>query len=564
MQFTARSKQSVCAVILALAMSLLLVAAGRSAPSDQAAPGDQAFVYLTPALPLTFDPCFTAGSQTAEIMTNLYESWTRYSVGPLPKGAGLGGVAQGDITATGDKAMVGGIFDSWTVSKNGRIYTLHLRQGVRDAYGNRLTAGHVLWSIERISQVGGCSFVTRNLGVTTAPDAPTRLTEVRQRIRVINPSTLRVTLAGPNAIFLRILAVGNGSMVGPEARKHTTAADPWATGWLKTNAAATGPYKLESYSPGVQVVLVRNPNYYGPRPTIARVIYKQVDSAATRVAVLLSGQAHAARDLSQDDLNQVAGSRNAKVTCTIRNYMVNLTPNARTGPTAKPEVRRALAYAIPYDAIIRSVFKGRARRQLGMAPPIYPASINTDAKAFPYQKTDYVKAKQLLSAAGYPDGFNASVLALNTSPEQTQIAVLLQDSFKRIGVTLTIDSEPFASYTSLTQQHTFPNFAIWQNNSLVLDIVYHGTLFLNQGPPPNFNYGGWAAPTFNALASAAISLAAGPRYALLQRMQRIFNQNLPYLPLSNIAVCYGLAKNVSGYTWHTTNQIRFADLRYVG
>ena len=535
-----------------LALTALFAVGCTSGATNQPAAGNQTLVYVTSALPLGFDPCFTAGSPTAEIMTNLYASWTRYKVGNQSSGQ------LGDITATGEQAMQSGLIESWKQSSDGLTYTLNLRQGLKDAYGNLITADDALWSIQRISQVGGCSFVTANMGITKSTNLATRLAQVNQHVSVTGPNTLRVTLDGPAPIFLRMFAVGNGSFVGPEARKHATTDDPWATTWLKTNADATGPYQLQSYTPGVEVVLTRNPNYYGPKPAIAKVIYKEVDSDATRTAILLGGQAQVARDLSQDELDQIGQSKKAYTVCPIANYMLNLTPNAVSGPTANSAVRRALAYAIPYESIIQSVYRNRATRQYGMAPSIYPDFLGQSS--YPYQ-TDLAQAKQMLAAAGFPSGFDATVVISNTSPEQEATAILLQNSFKQIGVNLSIDSEPFAKYTSITQQHSFPNFALWNINSLVIDYGYHASLFLNPGAPPNFNYGSWKQQEFDGLLSQVPSMAPTDRKAATQRMQEIFNQELPYIPIATIAQCTAFQKGVSGYVWHTTNQVFFADLK---
>src|SRR6266568_1459740 len=91
-------------------------------------------------------------------------------------------------------------------------------------------------------------------------------TDPEHQVEVVDRYTARVTLKSPNAIFLRILNVnGCGFAYGPEVEKHVTADDPLAEKWLDKNAPATGPYILQSWTPGVEQVLVANPHYFGPK-----------------------------------------------------------------------------------------------------------------------------------------------------------------------------------------------------------------------------------------------------------------------------------------------------------
>lgn len=528
------------AMSLAIALNACSLTGGSSSTSPPAG-GGKTLVYAAPALPVTFDPCFIQGPQTAEILTNIYSTWTYYKVGPLAGGQ------SGDVTSSGEAGVGPGMFQSWELSPDGTVYTLHVRQGAKDSYGNETTADDSKWLLSRYASFGGCPYITNNLGIT----------DVNKQVVVTDKYTLKVTLAAPDPIFLRMLTVNNGAALGSEVRKHTTAADPWGGDWAKNNAAATGPYKVESLTPGVQLILVANPNFYGTQPKISKIIYKQVPSDANRVALLESGQVQIARDLTQDELNNVGKSTSATVNCTSANDELNIAMNAATGPTANVQVRKALAYAVPYADILQSVYNGRATRIYGMVPAIYPGYIGDDK--YPYN-TDYAKAKQLLSAAGYPNGFNATVAIDSDVPEHERTAILLQNSFKQIGITLSIDKKPAAAYSDAIQNRTYGEFAIWQDHSLVVDVAYHSLLFLGTSPPPSHNFSGWINPQLDGLGKQSLGVSGPPRDALLQQIQTIFNDNLPWLALANTPTCFSFTKNVSGYAWHTFNQVYFSDL----
>ena len=528
--------------VTSFAIALSACTGSGTTASNSPGSGSKTLVYATPALPLTFDPCLINGQQTAEILTNLYSTWTYYKVGTLASGQ------PGDSTATGEAAIGPGMLQSWEVSSDGTTYTLHIRQGAKDSYGTEMTADDMKWLLSRYVNFGGCPFIAANLGITDA----------NKQVVVKDKYTLTVTLAGPDAIFLRMLTVNNGAALGAEVRKHTTAADPWGGDWAKNNAPATGPYKVGSFTPGVQLTLVANPNFYGAKPSITTIIYKEVPSDANRVAVLDSGQVQAARDLTQDELNTIAQSPGAAVSCTTANVELNVAMNTANGPTSNVQVRQALAYAVPYSDILQSVYNGRAGRLYGMSPAIYPGFIGSDK--YPYN-TDYTKAKQLLSAAGYANGFNATLAIDSDVPEHERTAILLQNSFKQIGVTLAINKMPAAAYTSALQNRTFGDLAIWQDSSLVADIAYHSLLFLSTSAPPSHNFSGWINPQVDALGKQSLQVAGASRDAILQQIQVIFNANLPWLPLANTPTCFAFTKNVSNYTWHMTNQVYFSDLK---
>jgi peptide/nickel transport system substrate-binding protein len=518
--------------------ALLAIYQGTSEASSAA----KTLVYVAPALPLTFDPCYIQGDETAEINQNLYAGWTQYKTTSLGKGQ------TGDLTAEGEKSVTGGVFKSWTISKSGLVYKFTVRQGVRDSTGAEMTAADVKWDFARF-KLAGCSYIGSDL----------ELTNVDKQVEVTGKYSLTITIPKPDPIFLRILAVNNSFGLGPSAQSHATASDPMAAKWASTNSSAsTGPYKVQSFTPGVQLTLVPNPYYYGPKPKISEIVYKEVPSDANRTAILLSGQAQVTRDLTQTELNTIQKSGKATVSCTTANDMLNLALDTKSGPTANPEVRQAIADAVPYSSIINSVYDGRAKRLYGMLPADFPDALG--AKDYPYD-TNIAKAKKMLAAAGYPHGFSGTIMIVNDVPEHEQVAILLQSALKQLGITLTIKSTPVAPYDSALNAHSFGTMAIWQNHSLVLDPDYQANLFLATGPAPSLNWSGWVNKPFIKLQTEAVSMADGSaRNAVLTEMQKMFNQNLPWVALANTPICFAFAPSVTGYQWHTFNEVYFSDL----
>ena len=222
----------------------------------------------------------------------------------------------------------------------------------------------------------------------------------------------------------------------------------------------------------MEQVLVRNPHWFGPKPNIDKIIYRQVPSDANRLALMLNGSAQIARDLTQDELDNISQnpSKNVKVQCIAANQFVYVALNFASGPTANLAVRQALAYATPYANILSSVYHSRAKRLYGMVTSNYVDYLGDSA--YPYG-TDISKAKQLLASAGYPNGFTATILVDAGQPIHSQIAVQLKDAFSQVGVTLNIDQKPTAAFQDAAFGRKFGDMVLDQNYSFILDPDYH-------------------------------------------------------------------------------------------
>jgi peptide/nickel transport system substrate-binding protein len=508
---------------------------------------DKTLVYAAQALPETRDPCFISSSADADVLPEIYGFGTYFKQVKLPDGT------MGDDTSDSEKGVGPWVFQSWDVSPDAKQYTLHLRPGIVDSYGNTLTASDIKWELARIADPkSNCNFVTTNMN----------LTDVAKQVQVVDANTLKITIPKPSPVFLRMLTINNGMFFGSEARKHATSSDKWANKWLKTHAPAIGPYKISSVQPGVQVILVRNPKYnLGPQPYYDKVIYREVPQDANRLALLESGQAHVAQQLTQSQRDQANSNPNTYVVCNAAiEFVAGFMNVNKKSPVAKLAVRQALAYATPYSDVIKSVYGGQAKRLYGMAPGNYPAYIG-DA-AYPISGTDVAKAKQLLAQAGYPHGFSMSVMINSDEPENERTAVLLQNAFKQIGVNMQINSKPNTVYYDALDKRTYGDMTIERTFALVPDYGYHSALFLKPGPPPNVNWSGWENPQFTkALAQQKTMPDGQQRDAVLGQMQRVFNQQVPWLSIANVPTCVSLSKKVTGYHWHTVGAVWYPDLK---
>lgn len=540
---------SCVAVVLAVGLVGAGCGGGSEATSPSGSATNRTLVYATPALATSLDPCNNTGGTNSEVINNLYGNWTDYEYVPgtddievANTADGEQGIKQGAPTA---------IFESWDVSSDGRTYTFEIRAGVQDSFGTPFTADDAKWVFTRSQESTGCNWVTGSLNITDA----------EKQITAVDDQTLKIELPAPNASFLRVLNVNNGMAIGATARQHTTDDDPWANEWMKKNSPALGAYTVTKWTPGVEIVFGRNPNWFGPKPYYDKIVYRQVPESSNRVALLLNGQAQAARDLSQEELSQVEESSSAQNACVTGNDFTYVPlSGAKDKPLANLKVRQALAYAMPYDEIVDSVYRGRARRMYGAVPSGYSSYLGDEA--YPYN-TDYDKAKQLLAEAGYPDGFDASITINQAVPTSERVAVLVQESFSNIGVNLQIDSKPDAAYTTTIFNRKF-DMAVYPEHSYVLDMVYHSLIWFSTPgqEPPNFNMTGFSNSEFDETIAKGKATADGPeRDELMKRSQEILIEELPVLPAANQATCFSFGSGVTGYKYRPSDQVMFYDLK---
>ena len=132
----------------------------------------------------------------------------------------------------------------WSVSPDGLVYTIELREGVKSPFGNEMTSVDVVWGWQKsMAQKRTGAFIARAAGVV--------------KVDVLDKYTVEFTLDAPNNVFLPALTLYTPSIYDSvEVKKHATADDPWALKWIDQNTAGFGAYHLQSLKSGEEAVFV--------------------------------------------------------------------------------------------------------------------------------------------------------------------------------------------------------------------------------------------------------------------------------------------------------------------
>jgi len=317
------------------------------------------------------------------------------------------------------------------ISADGREYTFTLRDDVKFASGNPLTAEDVKFSLLRLKNIKG---------------NPGWMADPLNDVQVISPHTVKTILKDPFADWLAVLAGPNAAIMDSRlVREHggtdsaTADKDDKAEEWLNQHSAGSGPFILTGWQKNEVITLERNPNYFLGPARLAKVEIRDVTSPATQKLQIEKGDIDVAVNLTPDLVAGLKGNPNVKIITgqSLDNMYMGLTTNPALDPNlARKEVRRAIRYAIDYDGVL-----ALTNNQAVRGPAVYSIGIFglTPADADRLNpKYNPAKAKELLAQAGVGGGFSFK-LAYGTGPSPVgityeSVAQKVQADLKKVGI----------------------------------------------------------------------------------------------------------------------------------
>ena len=434
--------------------------------------------------------------------------------------------------------------ESWAPNDDGTVWTLVLKQGLTFPSGNELTAEDVKWSKDRaFAAQANVAGIYRIIGLTE-PD----------QVEVVDKYTVRFHQAQPSAMSSQIQIISLYVFDSQLVKAHATEEDPWAKEWVNQTPQNGGAFNVADYVPGEKIVLEANPDFPGEAPGVGTVVLQVIPAPANRRLLLQNGDVDIALGLPRRDVLDLANVEGVSVVSAPSNEFVFIPMDTTTAPFDNPDVRKALAYAVPYEQLIRSVYNGDARRATSPVPLDMPG--HSDA-GYPFD-TDLDKARELLAAAGYPDGFETTMVIGAANPEQERIAVVLQAAFAEIGVTMGIDAVDPATMQQRRQERSIP-MQVASGQMWVNDIEYLMSVALTKGG--FLNYANYDNPEINeAFAALNGELDMDKRMDLFAKVQEALAADVPWLMLAQPNFVLPVASSVAGWVQPVDGLFR---LRYL-
>ncbi len=338
----------------------------------------------------------------------------------VPTGRAVSYVFDGLTRFEPDARVAPALAQRWDVSPDGRTYTFHLRRGVTFHDGTPFAARHVAASWRRAldpKSRGGRAWPLYPIAGARAyaEGKGASLTGVRTP----DDSTVVVTLDEPLAVFPKLLAMPVASVV-PEVTSAVFGQRP----------VGTGPWRFVEWRHDDYLKFARNERYWGGAPGVDTLVARIIPEPSTKVAEFENGTVDVlavpegeTRDWEQTDERQarLVGAPG------LRLYYVAI--NTTRGPLKDARVRQALNHAVDTRTILDRLLAGRGRVAAGTIPGALD-SLADDRAPYAY---DPARAKQLLAAAGHPNGIDVE-LWVGQDPTFGRIAQSVQGYLQAAGV----------------------------------------------------------------------------------------------------------------------------------
>jgi peptide/nickel transport system substrate-binding protein len=336
----------------------------------------------------------------------------------------------------------------WTVSNDSLTWTFNLRENVKFSNGNDFTAEDVKYSFDRVLTMAapesGVDWILSQCMDTNSTT-------------VIDDYTIQIKLTKAYGGFLALLPYTVAAIVDKDyVEEHGGVVAGVENEWMKLNPMGTGPYMLDHWTRATELVLNKNPNYWGgwEGKHVDKVVLKYADEAATRILALKNGDADMVY-IPYANLNDVKDEKGVVVhpfdSYDIIMCVIN-TKASNNQYLADGQVRKALSYAFDYDTAIETAYNGFASRLAGAIPKGMPF-YDTQNNGQPLYNFDLTMTEQILDNAGYTKSydfkgtlyrFNGTTIRIfynAGNAEREMMAIMFRTALDEIGILSSVIAE---------------------------------------------------------------------------------------------------------------------------
>lgn len=497
---------------------------------------DEVIVFGKSKDAVTLDPADTTDGESSAVVLNIFETLLRFER---------------------EKTTVEpGLAESWTVADDKLTWRFKLREGVRFHDGTPLTAEAVKFNYIRQQD----------------KDNPWRFKgkfeywdlffDAIDSVEAEGEHTVVFKLNRPDATFLTNLALFNMGISSPTAIKK------YGEDYFK-NPVGTGPYMFKKWVRNEKIVLVRNPNYWGPAPKIEMLIYKPIPDNAVRLLELEVGSIHVLDGINPDDTQRIRDNPELKLLTQPGLNVGFMAMNMLKPPFDKREVRLAINHAVNKEALVNAFF---ADGLLGSAAvnPMPPTIWGYNDEIEPYEFNPQ-KAKELLAKAGYPDGFETELWAMPIArpymPQPQRIAESIQADLKQVGIKTKIVTYEWGTYLDKISsgEHSMA-LAGWIGDNGDPDNFLYTLLDKN-----NTKIGSASNAAFyrgdevhQKLVKAQQIYDRNERTQLYEEAQVLIHRDAPWVPLFHTTQMMATRADVDGFFLHPVGEKKFETIQWNG
>jgi glutathione transport system substrate-binding protein len=415
-----------------------------------------------------------------------------------------------------DMKLIPVLAESYDVSKDGLVYTVKLKKGIKFHDGTDFKADAVKANFDRV----------------TNPDNKLKRYGLYNNIGktdVVDDYTARITLKSPFSAFINQLAHPSGVMISPTALKQ------WGNKDIAFHPVGTGPFKFVEWKATDYLKVAKFDGYWRKGyPKVDALTWKPVVDNNTRAAVMQTGEAHFTYPVPPEMAEVLKAKPELDIVAAPSIIERYLSMNTQQKPFDNPKVRQAINYAINKDAVAKVAFGGYAVP----ADAIVPAGVEYSVKigVWPH---DVAKAKQLLAEAGYPNGFETELWSAYNHTIAQKVTQVLQQQLQQVGIRTKITLleagqrvEKVESWQDPAAAPVRLYYVGWSSSTGEADWALRPLLASESWPPKLFNTAYYKSEVVDgAIRKALLTTDKAEKAKLYKEAQETIYKDAPWAPL---------------------------------
>jgi peptide/nickel transport system substrate-binding protein len=497
-----------------------------------AARADTTLIVGIASDPTGLDPEAVENNTSGFIMSTVYDSLVRYKPGTTE--------------------VIPGVAEKWDVSADGLTYTFRLRPGLKFSDGTPLDAKAVVWNVDRQLNKANPQYIYNTGPVEgyedfTYGDLAT--------YKALDDLTVEFVFKQPSAPFLNSMAMVWNGLVSPAA------AAQWGKDY-RNHPLGSGPFIFREWRQRDQVILDANPAYWGGKPKVDHLIFKELPDAQAAVLALKRGEIQILGDVSTQTLPAIKADPGLEILTQPGLAVSGVALPVNVAPFTDQRVRQAVNYAVDKDAINKALFNGLA---VPMTSPLPQAQWGFDAsiKGYPY---DPEKAKALLKEAGVAAGTKVELLTYNSprgyNPAGPNLAVAIQGYLKKVGIDASVRQLEVGGFFQTVRSGKYTGMAMegWTGDNGDPD-NFIGEMWGAKNIPV-VNWLGYKNDKLETLLADALKVADPvKRTAIYADAQKIVVDDAPWIFVNSTLQVRAISKKVKGFRLNPTQM--FFDMEQV-
>lgn len=416
-----------------------------------------------------------------------------------------------------DMKLVPVLAESYDVSKDGLVYTIKLKHGIKFHDGTDFKADAVKVNLERVLDPANH---LKRYGLYNNNIA---------KVEAVDDYTARITLKTPFSPFIAQLAHPSTVMISPAALKQYGSKD------IAFHPVGTGPFKFVEWRQPDYLKVAKFDGYWRKGyPKVDTITWKPVVDNNSRAAMMQTGEAQFTFPVPYEVADVLKQKPDLEVVAAPSIVLRYLSMNTQQKPFDNPKVRQAIAYAINKEALAKVAFNGYATPAEGMAPQGVEYAVKIGP--WPY---DVAKAKALLKEAGYPNGFETELWSAYNHTTAQKVVQFIQQQLQQIGIrtkiTLLESGQRVQKVESWQDPKTAPvrlYYVGWSTSTGEADWALRPLLDSQSWPPTLFNTAYYKSEHFDKdIKDAQLTTDSAEKAKIYKDAQETAWNDAPWAPL---------------------------------